>query len=106
LTVHVLLEKTRNTNGLVSALLKKVSEDRGDKCKVVLHQGDIHRHPFRQPRVALESWQHISPGDCIVVGSRHAMMDMRDRLEHLNGLECAVLFPQLPQGKSDNLDLG
>ncbi|KAI8336615.1 hypothetical protein BC941DRAFT_427591 [Chlamydoabsidia padenii] len=99
-TVHILAAMDTTDERIL--LLKRVSDDRGEDCRVIDHRhGDTINSSYLPrrslPLDTLFSWQDISPGDCIVVGSWYRLMDIKDRLEHYYGLKCAVLFHQLPK---------
>ncbi|KAI8096523.1 uncharacterized protein BX664DRAFT_324182 [Halteromyces radiatus] len=89
---------TAYNNGFISAL-ENICKQRGEKCTVMDHRQDKSRDIIGGERggvfsIALQDIQH---GDCVVVSTKNSLVDIKDRLEHDHGLECVILYPQLPE---------
>ncbi|ORZ25709.1 hypothetical protein BCR42DRAFT_400730 [Absidia repens] len=104
-TVHILMAMDhQNNNNRWIRSLEQIVKDRGEQLTVIDHRDTestidtSYNHARNLTRLgALQSWQDIQSGDCIVVKSRHMMLNMKDRLEHDYGFKCSILFPQLPE---------
>jgi hypothetical protein len=103
-TVHILLAMDNHNYNYIGWVerLEQIVKDRGEYFTVVDHRDSESKIDGKRMLTqvdALPSWQDIQSGDCIVMKSRHMMVNMKDRLEHDYGFKCFFLFPQLPEGK-------
>ncbi|CAO3578687.1 unnamed protein product [Absidia cylindrospora] len=104
-SVHILMamDHQSNNNRWIRRL-EQIIKDRGEQLTVIDHRNtesiigaSYNGARNLTPLGALQSWQDIQSGDCIVMKSRHMMMNMKDRLEYDYGFKCYILFPQLPE---------
>lgn len=75
-------------------LVKKMLEETGDD--IVVHKYDRLTPLVAAPKSLRDDLKNIQKGDCIVSFSRTKLFELKQRIEKVTGMRCAIIYGRLP----------
>ena len=74
-------------------LITKIAEELGEEIEVNRYE---RLSPLITESQPLDNYKNVQPGDCVVVFSRKGIFNIKEQIETLTGLKCALVYGALP----------
>ena len=74
-------------------LIKKITAELGDEVEVHTYK---RLSPLAMEQQPLKSLKYVEEGDCVVSFSRSSLFSIKEQIEDMTGLRCAMVYGSLP----------